>query len=199
VARSKNIDGGEDIPASNEETNEDSIEETNEDIEVTSTYTSSQNIETPQERLKNLSRRYVRENMVQAVSYVATLLITYGFYAMTSSHVLKFSRATDATAIFFLPLGGFFNIMVYTRPMVAELRRRHPECGRVRGFWLVLRAGGQIPDDIDLSVSCCQDCFCSPGWDESEHDDATPSNRDYELRRSTGASLFAKLSRLGFW
>eukprot|EP00553_Chaetoceros_curvisetus_P001335 CAMPEP_0204622506 /NCGR_PEP_ID=MMETSP0717-20131115/8152_1 /ASSEMBLY_ACC=CAM_ASM_000666 /TAXON_ID=230516 /ORGANISM="Chaetoceros curvisetus" /LENGTH=90 /DNA_ID=CAMNT_0051637237 /DNA_START=872 /DNA_END=1141 /DNA_ORIENTATION=- len=73
----------------------------------------------------------------------------------------------------FFPLGGFLNILVYTRPKVASLRRTHPECSRIRGFWMVLHAGGEIPDEIDLSVSFCHGCCRLPAWLESEYEYAS--------------------------
>lgn len=44
------------------------------------------------------------------------------------------------------PLGGLFNILVYTRPKVTSFRRKQPGISRIKAFWLVLRAGGEVPD-----------------------------------------------------
>jgi len=168
-----------DAYVSNEEVNVDAIEENN---------------VTPQDRLQRISKLYLRENMIQVVSYFLALLLTYSFYAAT-----LFVRypAVDAISIFFYPLGGFLNIIVYTRPMVAELRRRYPECSRMRGFWLVLTVGGRIPDDIEISLSCCQVCCISLAGEDSDfYDTNTGSNRDGDQRRTT--SLFTKLAQLGF-
>ena len=50
------------------------------------------------------------------------------------------------------PLGGVFNVLIYTKPMVRSLRRMHPEYSRTRALYLVIRAGGIVPaDDIDDS------------------------------------------------
>ncbi len=163
-------EGGDKTPASKDEKHED-LDHSNEENE------------TPQDRLQNLSKLYVRENMIQAVLYVIILLLTYSFYAATA---IYYRHELDATAIFFLPLGGFLNILVYTRPMVAGLRRTHPEFSRIYGFWLVLRAGGKIPDDDDLSLSCCPGC-CSP---------SSGYESDGESRHTT--SFWSKLSRLEF-
>ncbi len=69
-----------------------------------------------------------------------------------------------AVAKSFFPLGGFLNILVYTRPKVAVFRRTHPICSLVRDFWLVLDGGGEIPKEehFDLSISCCQTCCRAP-------------------------------------
>eukprot|EP00553_Chaetoceros_curvisetus_P000631 CAMPEP_0204621594 /NCGR_PEP_ID=MMETSP0717-20131115/7251_1 /ASSEMBLY_ACC=CAM_ASM_000666 /TAXON_ID=230516 /ORGANISM="Chaetoceros curvisetus" /LENGTH=224 /DNA_ID=CAMNT_0051636033 /DNA_START=96 /DNA_END=770 /DNA_ORIENTATION=+ len=44
------------------------------------------------------------------------------------------------------PLAGFFNIIIYTRWNVRSWRRSHPECSWLRAFWLVLKAGGNLPN-----------------------------------------------------
>ena len=46
----------------------------------------------------------------------------------------------------FAPLGGFFNILVYTRPKVSTLRRRRPEYWWFQAFWMVVKVGGEVPD-----------------------------------------------------
>lgn len=53
------------------------------------------------------------------------------------------------------PLGGLFNILVYTRPAVAVLRRRYPEFSRFRALLLVIKAGGEVPEDDLGRLWCC--------------------------------------------
>ncbi len=140
--------------------------------------------ETPQDRVLKLSRLYRREIIIQATSYVAVFCLVYfpGMITFTSPN------PSDVLILFtmiFYPLGGFLNILVYTRPKVANLRRTHPECSRLRGFWLVIKAGGEIPDDVDFSVSCCQDCCSIPPWlIEPEYDE----DYDYNYGNVPGAS-----------
>ncbi len=120
--------------------------------------------ETPQDRVQNLSRLFRREITIQATLYVMSFCLTYMPMIINTVFAIFYLYPTVICAMqaFFWPLGGFLNILVYTRPKVASLRRDYPECSRLRGFWLVLRAGGEIPDDIhhsSQSTSCC-DC----GW-----------------------------------
>ncbi len=134
--------------------------------------------ETPQDRVQHLSRLYRREITIQATSYVLAFCVTDIplVIGVSLAENLFFSSVLDAIAIFTYPLGGFLNILVYTRPKVDSLRRRsHPGCSRLRGFWLVLRAGGEIPE-VDLSVSCCQDCCHAPALDDSEYTTASSNN-----------------------
>ncbi len=130
---------------------------------------------TPQDQVQHLSRLYRRETMIQASCYVGAFSITYipmmlGMLLM----ILRIYRLhVTAIAIFCYPLGGFLNILVYTRPKVANIRRSNPECSRLRGLWLVIRAGGEIPPDIDTDTSSSWNlCCCCQHWDgDSEYED----------------------------
>lgn len=135
-------------------------------------------METPQDKVQQLSRLYRREMMIQATCYVGAFCITYipmvicVFLTIYTENPLIIS----SIVMFTFPLGGFLNILVYTRPKIASLRRNHPECSRLRGFWLVLRAGGEIPsEDDDLFFNCCRDCSCLSAWFESEYDYVYPA------------------------
>ncbi len=48
------------------------------------------------------------------------------------------------TSIFY-PLGGLFNILVYTRPKVLSLRRMNPQYYWFQAFVIVIRAGAVVP------------------------------------------------------
>ncbi len=135
-------------------------EKEGESLEIASDEAADEEMEDPLERVQNLSRLYRREITIQATSYFLAFCFTYipmMFGVILDIYYINHS-VLDAIVIFTYPLGGFLNILVYTRPKVASLRRDHPECSRLRGFWLVLRAGGEIPNEVDLSLSCCQDC-----------------------------------------
>ncbi len=98
----------------------------------------------------SVSRLYKKELVIQACSYVAVYCTTiFVFSTFTTMLILgippgkKFIVATSAL----YPLGGFLNILVYTRPSVANFLRKCPECSRLVAFWLVLKAGGEVPDE----------------------------------------------------
>ncbi len=130
---------------------------------------------TPQDQVQHLSKLYRRETMIQASCYVGAFCITY--VPMMTGMLLMILRIytlpVTAIGIFCYPLGGFLNILVYTRPKVASIRRSNPECSRLRGLWLVIKAGGEIPQNIDVDTSAsCNLCCCCRDWDDdSEYDD----------------------------
>ena len=52
----------------------------------------------------------------------------------------------------FYPFGVALNILVLTRPKIRALRINHPELGWIKAFWLVLKAGVDMPDDQSILV-----------------------------------------------
>lgn len=106
----------------------------------------------------DLLKLYRREFMIQASLYVLAYCITYVFiwwipYAVFM--VIK-ARVVDTPMLSVLgstiyPLGGLFNILVYTRPKVLSLRRSNPTFSWVRSLTLVVGAGGVVPP-IDIMM-----------------------------------------------
>jgi len=145
--------------------------------------------DTPQIRVQQLSKLYHNEMMTQAISFVGIYFLMY--IPVMVAHAGDPPDFLLAITMIFFPLGGFLNILVYTRPKVAELRRRYPECSRPRGLWMVLKTGGEIPENIDLSLSCCRDCCHVPEWMlESEYDS------DYSSRVLTRQLYGGPIARL---
>ncbi len=135
--------------------------------------------ESPQEQLHHVSRLYRKEMLLQASYYVGAFTLAYlpmmiGFlYALFSNYDVDFLMAVG---IFFYPLGGFLNILVYTRPKVAHIRRNNPEVSRLRGLWLVLKAGGEIPDEIEDEPSCQICCWTVGGGSDDYSEDEVNSD-----------------------
>jgi hypothetical protein len=63
----------------------------------------------------------------------------------------------------FFPLGGLYNILVYTRPNVSSLRRTDANLSWLKAFILVIRAGGEVPSRTE--TSSCFLCFRSSNDD----------------------------------
>ncbi len=171
----KASDGGED-PVDNIEENEEN--------------------ESPQDRVQTLSRLYRKEMTIQATSYVGAFFLMY-IPIMAVSTMSYPPEFLLVPAMIFYTLGGFVNILIYTRPKVANVRRRYPECSRLRGFWLVLRAGGEIPDEVDLSVSFCHGCCHAPEW-ESKYEITVSEDANAGGHNQRPSSFGVRLSSLGF-
>eukprot|EP01083_Nonionella_stella_P202969 740991_1 len=105
-----------------------------------------------QNRVRHLSNLYTAETKAQAACYLGVFLITY--LPLTLGYILNNCIGMSFPIVvklftFVYPLGGFFNMLVYTRPHVASLRRNHQgRISRIHALFLVLRAGGEVPTGL---------------------------------------------------
>jgi hypothetical protein len=128
--------------------------------------------ETVSEFADRLQRVYVRETMKQASLYFLAFIGVY-FMPLSISIcniILRFSSSHKvilATTIVY-PLGGLFNIFVYTRPKVRHVLRRNPEFSFLQALWVVVKSGGDLPDESTLqqmsrqfeeNAPCCRRFF----------------------------------------
>jgi hypothetical protein len=90
------------------------------------------------------SRARRKETAKQAMLYVAVFFITYGWPLTYEWTYMNFPFAANILFYLFYPLGGFFNILVYTRQRVATVRKRN-SCSWIKGVWEVAKAGGDVP------------------------------------------------------
>jgi hypothetical protein len=105
-------------------------------------------------RARENLRSYSRETVVQSSLYMFAFLTTYSFLFIWL--FLSLSGAEDQRWTFLAisltwPLGGLFNVLVYTRPKVAVLKASYPTYPWILMFLTVVMAGGEVPDEIDLN------------------------------------------------
>ena len=90
------------------------------------------------------------ETIIQSCLYVGAFYICYLPPVVQSILIIaagvRLPRIILGTISFLYPLGGFFNVMIYTRPKVVRLRHAFPGCSRLKAFLLVLKNGGEMPD-----------------------------------------------------
>ena len=98
--------------------------------------------------LQNLSTLFVNKTIMQAALYVRNYLLTIGplIVMLIRDRTNPFSRFEVMFVGTINPLGGLFNVFIYTRPVVRNLRRNNPELSRIRALYLVIRAGGEYPE-----------------------------------------------------
>ena len=102
-----------------------------------------------QQETDTIRRTIRREIFLQAFWFVAAFFCTFIFF-----HILQLKLVFGYTpsdihyqvASFLFPVGGVFNVLVYTRPKVSNLRIRQPQLSRLKAFWMVVKAGGVIPN-----------------------------------------------------
>ena len=99
-----------------------------------------------------LVRHYRRQFFIQASLYVLAYASTHSFAWIRMVVVTK--KQAPGSVFMLLnsivyPLGGLFNILVYTRPKVLSLQRNNPQYSWFWAFILVVRAGGVVPAAAD--------------------------------------------------
>jgi hypothetical protein len=129
-----------------------------------------------------LIRLYLREAVVQACLYVLGYVAVYIIPFVTCLKMLVNVRSIDNSQIPILmvalfPLGGLYNILVYTRPNIAALRRTEANLSWFKAFLLVIQAGGEVPSTTRTRscVPCC--CF-------SKHKNNSKDNNSSSLRKN---------------
>ena len=104
---------------------------------------------THQQETDTIRRTIRREIFLQAFWFVAAFFCTFVFF-----HTLQLKLIFGYTpsnihyqvGSFLFPVGGVFNVLVYTRPKISNLRIRQPQLSRLKAFWIVVKAGGVIPN-----------------------------------------------------
>ena len=104
---------------------------------------------------RRVQRVYIRETMKQATLYFVAFILVYlpAIMIAIAINILRVNSITNEAIIIILfvyPLGGVFNIVVYTRPKVIDFLSRHPEYSFTGAFFEVIKAGGDLPDESSL-------------------------------------------------
>ncbi len=102
-----------------------------------------------QEEILYLSTAYRNEIICQATCFVLAFILTYICNIIIHFMVIWAGKSPQKlfaiVALTLVPSGGFFNILVYTRPQTATLKRAFPNRSWLCCLWVVLRSGGEIP------------------------------------------------------
>eukprot|EP00554_Chaetoceros_debilis_P013734 CAMPEP_0194127428 /NCGR_PEP_ID=MMETSP0150-20130528/60513_1 /TAXON_ID=122233 /ORGANISM="Chaetoceros debilis, Strain MM31A-1" /LENGTH=777 /DNA_ID=CAMNT_0038821349 /DNA_START=57 /DNA_END=2391 /DNA_ORIENTATION=- len=100
------------------------------------------------DHVQKLSQLFVGQTKTMLVSYISVFMLLYmpvTIGLITRLITGKFPSLLEIL-VYFYPLGGLFNIFIYTRPQVVNLRRINGgEMSRFHAFLLVLGAGGEAP------------------------------------------------------
>lgn len=114
-----------------------------------------------------LVRLYVKEAVIQSCLYVLGFVAVYIVPLVTclkmliNIHSIDNSQITILLVTFF-PLGGLYNILVYTRPNILAMRRTEISLSWFKAFILVIRAGGEVPPTTGSTsrALCCISTSC---------------------------------------
>lgn len=105
---------------------------------------------TSRRRSKQRSKDRLGEITKQALLYIGSYILSYGFVWAMSLHSLATKKPPliwlRALSSIFFPLQGFINIFIYCRPHIVSLRALFPdEYTWFQAFVIVLKSGGDDP------------------------------------------------------
>ncbi|GFH55748.1 hypothetical protein CTEN210_12224 [Chaetoceros tenuissimus] len=118
----------------------------------------------------------------QSSLYIFAFMLIYigPIISRVKGQSIRFDEVMFWITSIFYPLGGFFNMIIYTRPKVKALKKVVPELSNFMAFLAVLVSGGETPNVMDIMET------------SNENNDNTPS-------RSHNNSRLDRLQRaLGF-
>ena len=89
--------------------------------------------------------------MIQACLYVGAFFVTYAplwlYIMITMIASTEPAPALTVASVLICPLGGLFNILVFTRPSVWIMRQRHSISFR-KAFVAVIKNAGEVPPEF---------------------------------------------------
>ena len=98
----------------------------------------------------SMARTYRKEMLTQSCLYLFGYLFTYTF--IFTNHLISIAGRpypdwSPMAISLTWPLGGFINILIYTRPKIAILRIRQPQLSWTKAFRTIILAGAEVPDE----------------------------------------------------
>jgi len=104
----------------------------------------------------SMARTYRKEMLTQSCLYLFGHLFTYTFVMINQFFHIAGRPYPDWSPMAISltwPLGGFINILIYTRPKIAILRMREPQLSWIKAFRTIILAGAEVPDEPPDSPS----------------------------------------------
>lgn len=103
-----------------------------------------------------LASSLAMQSFVQCSLYISAFSLC--LIAPGTILIMGFLRIPPPDWIFWMastvwPLGGFLNIIIYTRPKVLQYQKQNPQYSRPHIFLVVVLSGGEVPASIDLGDS----------------------------------------------
>ena len=97
-----------------------------------------------------------KQALHQSLLYIAAYFLVYlaPMIAVSSRIIGNEDEGLDELRFWFsalfTPLGGVFNILIYTRPKVLKMREKYPNTPTLNIFCVIVITGGDIPSMADV-------------------------------------------------
>jgi len=130
-------------------------------IDDTARNAESQEVDAP---LDTSHQSLAMQSLVQSSLYIFAFIFSYSIIVINFVMAAVGYQCPNEIfwwiASIFWPLGGLFNIFIYTRPKISVIRRNVP--GASEELWItlllvVIFSGGEVPCEIDFGVGCSED------------------------------------------
>lgn len=114
----------------------------------------NRNAEEAAEKAETLRKLYLKVSTTQAILFVGAYIVcnsTYFYVSIANTINGKPAGTNNPYLRYFMtvfsPGVGIVNILVFTRPAIANLRRLKPDFSWCYSFYLVLLNGGEVPNE----------------------------------------------------
>lgn len=94
--------------------------------------------------------KLTKSAVIQSSLYILAFFFVYCGPIIALATGITHSETMFWWISIFYPLGGLFNMIIYTRPKVKAARKVLPDLPRFVGFLIVLVSGGETPNLIDI-------------------------------------------------
>ncbi|GFH61634.1 hypothetical protein CTEN210_18110 [Chaetoceros tenuissimus] len=149
-----------------------------------------------------------KQAFYQSLLYVSSFLLVYLPMMIAMMQNVSGQNASDSEWRFWLdtiiPLGGVFNILIYTRPKVLKLQEQFPMLMKWELFLIVLMKGGETPSMADVRAAmdlANAEMIQEQGFEEDHHEQRESNLLSYDLDVSRESEFISSVyqTRSSFW
>ena len=156
----ENLSQNDEEEGQSQENEENESDESNEEVEDNEDKTS-------------LARKALNQSLLYIVAF---LLIYMPGMIQVIFKMARMKSVADSQIFlwwtsFFYPLGGIFNILIYTRPKVHKLLEQLPHMPYFIGLLIVILAGGEVPSMAYLGIMRTPDSVTENFKDNNEEEE----------------------------
>ncbi|GFH62075.1 hypothetical protein CTEN210_18551 [Chaetoceros tenuissimus] len=139
-----------------------------------------------------------RKALNQSLLYIAAFMLIYMpgmvqvIFKMARIDSVADSQIFLWSTSFLYPLGGVFNILIYTRPKVHKLLEQLPHMPYFIGLLIVILSGGEVPSMADLGIMRTPDSVTENFKDNNNADD----EEEEEMRQQAMDQLEVNMEKI---